>query len=35
MDRQVADGTFGSDAATADELERKLISPETLGQKDS
>ena len=35
MDRQVADGTFGSDAATAEELERKLLSSATLGQKDS
>ena len=25
MDRQIADGTFGSDAATAEELERKLL----------
>ena len=25
MDRQIADGTFGSDAVTAEELERKLL----------
>lgn len=35
MDRQIADGTFGSDAATAEDLERKLISSETLGQRTS
>ena len=26
MDRQIADGTFGSDAMTAEDLERKLLS---------
>ena len=25
MDRQIADGTLGSDAVTAEELERKLL----------
>ena len=25
MDRQIADGTFGSDAVTADDLERRLL----------
>ncbi len=25
MDRRIADGTFGSDALTAEELERKLL----------